>query len=475
MNITVPAFEHAHVLVIGDVMLDRYWHGRTDRISPEAPVPIVNVRDIEERPGGAANVALNLAALGAKTTLFGLCGRDTEADIVENKLKAAGVQCHLQRSKNHPTIIKLRVLSLHQQLIRLDFESAYSENEAEQLLNACLANIDQTSAIILSDYGKGSLVNRQSIIQAARKLGIPVLVDPKGKKFSMYQDATLLTPNRKEFETIVGHCQNENEFQKKGLAILHEHNLDALLVTLGSEGMTLLRAGHPNFHLPAKAREIYDVTGAGDTVIAVLAAALAAKADLPTATILANIAASIAVSKLGAASVSLPELRRALFIEQASATGVMEEEQLVIAVADAKAHNERIVMTNGCFDILHAGHVAYLEEAKKLGDRLIVAINNDASVAKLKGKGRPINTLARRMVVLASLSAVDWVVPFSENTPQRLITRLLPDVLVKGSDYKGKKIAGSECVLANGGEVKLLKFKEGCSTTDVVKRSSLIE
>lgn len=475
MQIQLPNFHGMRVLIVGDVMLDRYWSGSTSRISPEAPVPVVHVKQTEERPGGAGNVALNLTALGCKVTLFSACGQDTAAESLETKLQAAGIECFLQKIAGVPTITKLRVLSLHQQLIRLDFEESFPVIDTKALLadfSAALANAD---IVVLSDYAKGSFRYMPQIITAARRAGVPVFVDPKGEDFSIYRGATLLTPNRREFEAVVGPCRDEKEIVAKGIALSRAHDIQALLITRGEHGMTLIRDQLPEVHLPAKAREVYDVTGAGDTVIATLAAVFAAGHDLVQAATIANLAAGIVVGKLGAASVSVPELRRSLQEEHSSGRGIMTEEQLSIAVQDARAHGERIVMTGGCFDILHAGHVAYLEEAKSFGDRLIVVVNDDASVAALKGPARPINNLAQRMAVLAGLSAVDWVVSFSETIPERIVNLIQPDVWVKGGDYKPEDLPEARGVVANGGEVKIVKFIEGLSTTDIVERISLIE
>lgn len=471
MKFKLPSFEQAQVLVVGDVMLDRYWHGATDRISPEAPVPVVHVHYRDERPGGAGNVALNIAALGAQVNLVGMVGDDGEADSLQNTLEAVGVHCNLRREKNKPTITKLRVLSRNQQLIRMDFEEAfYQHDEHSPLLPNCLECFDQAKVVIVSDYGKGSMGSQQAIIQAARKRGIPVLVDPKGCNFSIYRGATLLTPNFKEFEAVVGVCHSEADIIHKGLALLKQYALESLLVTRGSKGMTLLRPREPELHLPAKTREVYDVTGAGDTVIATIGSALAAGADLSMAVALANRAASIVVGKSGAATVSVPELRRSILKDSDTGTGVMSEEQLLIILEDAKAHGEKIVFTNGCFDILHAGHVSYLENAKALGHRLIVAVNDDDSVRRLKGKTRPVNPLHRRMSVLAGLASVDWVVPFSEDTPKRIISAILPDLLVKGGDYRAEDLPGADCVIKNGGVVKVLNFEDGCSTTSILDK-----
>lgn len=469
MKLQLPNFSQARVMVVGDVMLDRYWHGDTERISPEAPVPVVHVNKIEDRPGGAGNVALNIKALGGDVSLFGCVGLDEAATILLDKFQDAQIRSNLVRI-NKPTITKLRVLSLHQQLIRLDFEETLYHEHSQSLYKNIHLDLTQHNVLILSDYGKGTLSQCQTLIQRAREQGLQVLVDPKGTDFEKYRGASLLTPNRKEFEAIVGRCHNENELIEKGLLLLRKFDLNALLVTLGAQGMMLLQKDEQVLHLAAKAQEVFDVTGAGDTVIATLGAALSAGSDLASATQIANLAAGLAVAKLGAASIGIHELRRVI-----CGKGIMTEEELLIAVADAKLSGERIVMTNGCFDILHAGHIAYLEEAKALGDRLIVAMNDNDSVARLKGPGRPINTLKNRMQVLAGLSSVDWVVPFSEDTPERLINRILPHVLVKGGDYHPDQIAGGQGVKKNGGEVKILNFVEGCSTSAIVKRILEVE
>ncbi len=469
MKLQIPAFDKAHVLVVGDVMLDRYWHGSTSRISPEAPVPVVHVRQNEERPGGAGNVALNIAALQADSTLIGLTGDDEAADSLSRSLESAGVQCLFQRLIGIPTITKLRVISRHQQLIRLDFEDGFEDFDTGALLDSYKTALADCGAVVISDYGKGTLKPLRELIDAARAAGKPVLVDPKHTDFSFYAGATLITPNLNEFEAVVGRCRNEAELVDKGLTLISRHDLGALLVTRGEHGMTLLRAGQPELHLPAQAREVFDVTGAGDTVIAVLAAALAAGEGMAEATALANIAAGIVVAKLGTATASVPEIRRALAGRHEAGYGMLSQEQLLVAVEEARAQGERIVMTNGCFDILHAGHVGYLSEARRLGDRLIIAVNDDDSVRRLKGEGRPINSVDRRMTVLAALESVDWVVPFSEDTPERIICAVEPDILVKGGDYKPEQIAGHQCVTAAGGEVKVLGFADGVSTSRIIE------
>ncbi|MFC3608430.1 bifunctional D-glycero-beta-D-manno-heptose-7-phosphate kinase/D-glycero-beta-D-manno-heptose 1-phosphate adenylyltransferase HldE [Stutzerimonas tarimensis] len=469
MKLSMPRFDHAPVLVVGDVMLDRYWHGATTRISPEAPVPVVRVEQIEDRPGGAANVALNIAALGAPAWLVGVTGADEAADSLAERLLAAGVDARFQRIERQPTIVKLRVLSRHQQLLRMDFEEPF-DTDAEVMARDVEALLQGVKVLVLSDYGKGALRNHQALIMAARRRGIPVLADPKGKDFEIYRGASLITPNLGEFEAVVGPCADEAELVAKGVALIERLELQALLVTRGEYGMTLLRPGHPEMHLPARAREVFDVTGAGDTVISTLAAALAAGEELPCAVALANLAAGIVVGKLGTATICAPELRRAVQREQGSERGVVSLEQLVTVIEDARAQGEKVVFTNGCFDILHAGHVTYLEQARALGDRLIVAVNDDASVSRLKGPGRPINSVDRRMAVLAGLGAVDWVVSFAEDTPEALLAEVRPDVLVKGGDYGVDQVVGAERVRAHGGEVKVLGLVENSSTTAIVNK-----
>ncbi|WP_028241567.1 bifunctional D-glycero-beta-D-manno-heptose-7-phosphate kinase/D-glycero-beta-D-manno-heptose 1-phosphate adenylyltransferase HldE [Stutzerimonas azotifigens] len=469
MKLSMPRFDKAPVLVVGDVMLDRYWHGGTSRISPEAPVPVVRVDQVEDRPGGAANVALNIAALGAPASLVGVTGVDEAAGSLADSLRAAGVRAEFQRIEHQPTIVKLRVMSRHQQLLRMDFEEPF-ETDAEALAATVESLLDGIKVLVLSDYGKGALQNHQALIAAAHRRGIPVLADPKGKHFEIYQGATLITPNLSEFEAVVGRCADETELVAKGQALIRTLSLEALLVTRGEHGMTLLRPDCPELHLPARAREVFDVTGAGDTVISTLAAALAAGEALPQAVALANLAAGIVVGKLGTACISAPELRRAVQREEGSERGVMTLEQLRTAVEDARAQGERIVFTNGCFDILHAGHVTYLEQARALGDRLVVAVNDDGSVSRLKGPGRPINSVDRRMAVLAGLGAVDWVVSFAEDTPERLLAEVKPDVLVKGGDYGVDQVVGAELVKGYGGEVRVLGLVENSSTTAIVEK-----
>ncbi|MBL8258623.1 MAG: bifunctional D-glycero-beta-D-manno-heptose-7-phosphate kinase/D-glycero-beta-D-manno-heptose 1-phosphate adenylyltransferase HldE [Candidatus Competibacteraceae bacterium] len=470
MKPRIPRFEPARILVVGDVMLDRYWHGPAARISPEAPVPVVKVETVENRPGGAANVAANIAALGARARVLGVTGDDEAAAILESQLRRLGVAADLVRLPGCATITKLRVLSRHQQLLRLDFEDGFPGLEPSALRERFAAALPQSDVVVLSDYRKGALRDIEPHIAAARAAGRPVLIDPKGSDFDRYRGATLLTPNLAEFETVAGRCRDESELAEKGEALRRRLGWDALLITRGEHGMTLLQQAAEPLHLAARAREVYDVTGAGDTVIATLAAALAAGLALAEATLLANLAAGIVVGKLGAASVTASELRGAIYPHDEPPRGILDEAQLLLAVADAKARGETIVMTNGCFDILHAGHVGYLEQAKRLGSRLVVAVNDDASVRRIKGADRPVNPLEGRMRVLAGLAAVDWVVPFAGDTPERLICAVAPDYLVKGGDNDPNLIPGNRCVWEAGGQVVVMDYIEGCSTTSTIAR-----
>lgn len=470
MSVTIPDFHHANVLVVGDIMLDRYWQGGTQRISPEAPVPVVNVQDMVEKPGGAANVALNIVSLTANATLMGIVGHDQAADVLESELHQAGVNSALKRLPDHKTITKLRIISLHQQLIRLDFEQPLQGMDGEIDEFEFAEKIKYVKAVVFSDYHKGGIQNITKLINIARAANIPVLIDPKGNDFTIYRGASLITPNRKEFEAVAGHFYDDRSLYEKAQALLKQYDIEAILITRGAEGMSLVAQNADIVNLPAHAHEVYDVTGAGDTVIAVMAAAIAAGCSNTQAMLLANTAAGIVVTKLGAASVSLPELRRAIRKQQANELGILTEEEALLAIQDAHAHGEKVVMTNGCFDILHAGHVSYLQQARKLGHRLLIAVNDDDSVRRLKGAKRPINTLAHRMSLLAALRCVDWVVSFNEDTPARLIELLSPDILVKGSDYQVSDIAGAQSVLQRGGEVKLIDLVKGCSTSLMIEK-----
>ena len=464
----IPDFSRVRVLVAGDAMLDEYWFGHAGRISPEAPVPVVETRRAERRPGGAGNVACNVAALGAQAHLASAVGDDGRSRELEELLSAAGVHCRLHRVAGARTVHKLRVLARNQQLIRLDAEETYA-GCAEAMEESVARLAGEVDAIVLSDYAKGSLAGVAALISRARNHGTAVLVDPKGRDFGRYAGAAVLKPNEAEFAAVAGRWSGEDDFLSRGEAMAGNLGLGALLVTRGERGMTLFpRDGRP-LTLPAEAREVFDVTGAGDTVIALMAAGIGCGMNLETAASLANLGAGLVVRKIGVASVSPSELRLALHRRGAGGRGLVSAEELPPLADECRLRGERVVMTNGCFDILHSGHVGYLQEAKGLGDRLIVAVNDDDSVARLKGRGRPVNPLPDRMAVLAGLAAVDWVAPFAGDTPAELIARVLPDVLVKGGDYRSGEIAGGQAVLDNGGEVRVLGLREGRSTSAIIE------
>lgn len=470
----IPDFQSAKVLVIGDVMLDRFWHGSARRMSPEAPVPVVNVGRVDDRPGGAGNVAVNLAALGVETTLSGLAGDDEHAQILRKAVEQRGVRWSVMPCEAE-TIVKLRVLSRNQQLIRMDFEQPLDEYADEIFIQYATNLIAEHDAVLLSDYAKGTLSRIGALIDACREQNIPCLVDPKGTDFSRYRGATMITPNLSEFEAVAGPCnQSDAKISEAAKALCSDYGFDAVLVTRSEQGMTLQPRDATPLHLPALAKEVFDVTGAGDTVISAVAAGIASQTSLEYATRLANIAAGLVVGKVGTASVSRDELALAVGAESRVNVppdfGVVDEAVLLAAVLQIKANNQRVVMTNGCFDLLHPGHVSYLESASALGDVLIVAVNDDASVSRLKGPERPVNVLSARMKVLAGLRSISYVVPFTEDTPARLIEAVSPDVLVKGGDYAVSDIAGHEHVLATGGEVIILDFLEGHSTTATLSR-----
>lgn len=466
----LPDFSQAAVLVVGDLMLDRNWQGDTSRVSPEAPVPVVHVKDIEDRPGGAGNVALNIAGLNSTVTVLGYTGKDAAARALKEQLEQAKVTCQFEHLTDQPTITKLRVLSRHQQLIRLDFEESFHDLPVEQLQQGYEQALPLHDVVVLSDYGKGTLASVQQLIATARAAGKKVLVDPKGTDFTKYRGATLITPNWSEFQAVVGECKNEEEMVSRGSALLEELHLEALLVTRGEKGMTLLQPDQDPIHLPTQAQEVFDVTGAGDTVISTLAACLAAGSSLPDATVLANQAAGLVVAKLGTATVTQNELKASLHTLEDMPRGFVSAEDLSLAIAKARINGEKIVLTNGCFDILHPGHVRYLQQAKALGDRLIILVNDDASVSRLKGPERPINRLEVRAEMLSALACVDWVCAFSEDSPREHICRILPDILVKGGDYKSiEDIEGFDCVAQAGGATYVLDYVEGCSTTNLIK------
>jgi len=459
-----------NVLVFGDIILDRYISGSVDRVSPEAPVPVLKPSKEEIRLGGAANVAINLSSLGSKATLIGVTGRDETSNQVQELLKKNKIRNALSKSIN-PTISKLRFLAGQQQLIRIDNEEEFTEADWKTSLSNYRKHIkiQKNKVLIISDYEKGTLRNIPLIIKEAKKLNKIILVDPKGDNFSKYKSANIITPNFNEFERVVGKIKGEADITSKGKRLIHSLKLSALLITRGSEGMTLLenkkgKISREDFLTEAK--DVFDVSGAGDTVIATIAAGLAANFSLSESIKLANIAAGIVVGKSGTATVNQAEIKNLL----KKADSYMTLEEVKPFSQSLRKKRQKIVFTNGCFDILHAGHVEYLEAAKELGDKLIVGINSDQSVQTLKGRSRPLNKLFHRAKVLASLRCVDAVVVFGDKTPIKLISAIKPDILVKGGDYKIKEIIGYKEVIESGGKVQTIPFVEGLSTSKIISK-----
>ena len=466
------------LLVVGDLMLDKYIWGEVGRISPEAPVPVVRATRQSEQPGGAANVAMNLARLGAQVTVAGFTGGDENQQLLEAALRGNGISPEFVVSEGFPTITKLRILGGSQQMLRLDSErlTARAPWDHDCLVEKALLRMHGCHAVVLSDYAKGALTPQvcQQLIQAARRLEIPVLVDPKSADFSRYRGATTICPTRSELAAALHQDAHGVEtlltFAEPLARVL---DLEFLTATLGEMGIALLRPGS-RFLAPAVARQVFDVSGAGDTLIAVLALCLASGLKPETAVQLANVAAGIVVGKAGTAPVEKHELLAALTPQIAlhAEEKILTRLALASRVAGWKADGDRVVLTNGCFDLLHIGHITLLEQARRFGGRLIVAINSDASVHALKGPSRPIVAERERARVLAALAAVDAVVVFNEPTPLDLIIALRPDVIVKGGDYDAQNVVGAPEVQAWGGEVKIVPMVEGCSTTRLIEKGA---
>lgn len=465
----------AWALVIGDLMLDRYLWGKVERISPEAPVPVVLLGDESIRPGGAANVAANLAGLGLPCRLLGCIGADGAGQELREAIAAHDVDTSsLVTLEGRPTITKTRVVGGHQQILRLDRESTLPFDPSElAALDAALqaALTARPAIVVLSDYAKGVLHPDicQQAIRQARAAGIPLLVDPKGRDFSKYRGATALTPNRRETSEACGGVASLDSLLEAAEDLREELQLEFLAVTRSEEGISLLKDGH-HLHLPAMARQVFDVSGAGDTVIATLAAGMVAGLAPEDALHLANLAAGIVVGKVGTVPIARDELLEELLTEEVreQADKVCELPHLLARVARWRAAGECIVFTNGCFDLLHAGHVTYLEGARKLGDRLVVGLNTDRSVSALKGPSRPVIHEADRARVMAALESVDAVILFDQDTPLELIHAIRPDVLAKGSDYTEDQVVGGSEVKSWGGRVALVELVPGRSTSNII-------
>jgi D-beta-D-heptose 7-phosphate kinase / D-beta-D-heptose 1-phosphate adenosyltransferase len=464
-------------LVLGDLMLDEYLWGKTERISPEAPVQVVEVAREDLRLGGAGNVVNNLVALGCSVSVCSVVGADENAVLLRRAFESKGVDLEgLFEDQERKTSKKTRVIAANQQIVRIDRETKsaiaqHSEQEMIRYLSACSSSFD---VIIVSDYLKGVLTPPvlSAVSQIGRSLGIPVVVDPKGSDYSKYRGATLLTPNRKEAEIASGVAITDlDSLERAANGLLQPLGLDALLITRSEAGMSLFPADGASVHIPTVAREVFDVTGAGDTVISVLSVGLACGLSMSDAAWVANVAAGIAVGKLGTSTVSpqeiIAEIGHGL---KDSDSKIKNLDVLAHIVGQERSRGRKVVFTNGCFDLLHVGHVKYLQKARGLGDMLVVGLNSDSSVRRLKGERRPLIEESERAHILAALDCIDYVVLFDEDTPLRVIQSLTPDILVKGGDYSLDGVVGREVVEANGGRVELVQFVDGRSTSNIIDK-----
>ncbi len=461
-----------NILVVGDLMIDHYLWGSCERISPEAPVQVVDVAKETTVLGGAGNVINNLFALGSKVSVCSVIGDDVNGVELKNMLEEIGVSTDKLIVQNErKTSKKSRIIAVSQQILRYDKESKddIDNSSAKSIMESISSSISSYDVVILSDYGKGVLTDElcQNIIKLANKNDIKVLVDPKGSDFLKYMGAYLLTPNKKEAILATNiEINNELTLKEALLKLKIEINLDVALITLSEDGIATYSDELEIF--PTVAKEVFDVTGAGDTVIASIAFALSADKSLQETAYFANLAAGVVVGKIGSATVTLNEIEEyeASLHKSSSDAHIKSFEDIDAIVNRCRANGKKVIFTNGCFDILHVGHVKYLQIAKSFGDVLIVGLNSDASVSRLKGPTRPVNIAQDRAYILAALEAVDFVVPFEEDTPHELIKMIKPDTLVKGGDYKGKKVVGTEFA----SELKLVDFVDGKSTTKTIQK-----
>ncbi len=473
----------ARVLCIGDVMLDRFIYGSIERISPEAPIPVLLEEREKHMLGGAGNVVANIAALGAKAMLVAAIGSDMAGTDIQNQLKSLGILSVMVTSPDRLTTVKSRFICGMQQVLRVDREKTIpvaAETE-DKIIKLIMESVPQSGAVILSDYKKGLLTDKivTAAIDCARQHGKPVIVDPKGADFSRYRGATVITPNRKELETATGmKAGTDDEVRAAALKLIMSCGIETVLATRGKDGMSIITKNGEPVHIPAQVREIYDVSGAGDTVIATFAAGLAAGLPVRNAALLANVSAGIVVGKPGTATARLDEIRATLeaapVTEKSSAT---QRAPKWVTVQDAatqadrlRARGLKVGFTNGCFDLLHPGHLSVLRQARAGCDYLIVAINSDASVKRLKGPQRPVQNQAARADILSALDMVDMVIVFDDDTPIALLKEIKPDVLIKGGQYELEEVVGHDIVTAYGGKIIRAVMDEGFSTSNMITR-----
>jgi D-beta-D-heptose 7-phosphate kinase/D-beta-D-heptose 1-phosphate adenosyltransferase len=466
------------VLVVGDPILDRYVSGTVDRISPEAPIQVLRLDRERESLGGMTAVAANLTRLGARVRLAGVLGEDAEAHRLKGLLAAAGIPADgLVGERGRPTTVKTRFVAAsqhaQQQILRVDREaSAAAGAEAERgLLAAVRAALPDVDVMVLSDYDKGTLARCAPLVEAARHAGVKVIVDPKGTDYTRYRGATAITPNRAEAGAATGRVvRTPADASAAARDLLERLELETVFVTLDRDGIFVLERDGPGTAIRTRPREVYDVTGAGDNVISVLAYALAGGVSAVTAAVLANVAGGIAVEHFGVVTVGWDEIAARIAADSGGDSKLVDPALLERLLEGARVAGRRIVFTNGCFDVLHAGHVELLRQARAFGDLLVVGVNDDASVTRLKGAGRPVNDLHARAAVLGGLASVDYVVAFAEDTPAAILERVRPDVLVKGEDWRDKGVIGRELVEGYGGRVELVRLVAGFSTTDTLRR-----
>lgn len=476
LRLLESGFSQIKILVVGDIMLDRYLQGEVDRISPEAPVPILRHAQRFDRPGGAANVAMNLAGLGCKTFLAGFWGADNEQAQLARLLEAAGIDTAGVVSSSQPTISKTRIVARTQQLLRLDIEGsgAMPREEVARLEARALELVKKVHAVVLADHARGALTDDlcAAIIRTSRFAGIPVLVDPKTRDLSKYSGATTLCPNLNELALAVGVAAGDTDRLLAAARVqMEEHDFKFLTVRMGEKGITVL-GPEDDWYAPAKAREVQDISGVGDTVIATLAASLAGGLETRTAVELANLAAAIVVGKVGAVPIAQHELIAALTPSSGivSTEKILDFDRIQLRVAEWRASGETVVFTDGCFDLLHIGHIALLEDCRRFGSKLVLGMNTDASMRRLKGESRPIIGENERTRVMAALAAVDAVVLFDEDTPGHLVRALRPNVLVKWGDHTLESIDGHQDVIAAGGRVEIVPKVEGVSTINIIRK-----
>ena len=462
----ISLLNNKKIAVIGDVILDEYIKGQAERISPEAPIPVIKVNSKYYSLGGAANVARNLSRLGVNVFLYGLLGNDTSGKIIKNSLKEEKINDNLLKSNKIKTIIKTRVVSDGQQIVRYDQESYFNKIDSLKLLGFLLKNINKFNLIIISDYGKGTVTNVSEISKICRKNSIPLFIDPKGASFQKYAGADLISPNLKEFEKIVGYCSSDKELIQRAFNLMKKFNIKNLLITKGKRGMTFLNNNREYFHIGAENVEVANVVGAGDTVISWIGALSLTEYNLESSIYLANLAAGEVVKLEGTSTLSTDQIYNKL----ESKNKILDINDLKKNLDFLKKNNKTIVFTNGCFDLIHKGHLEYLKKSKKLGDILIVGLNSDKSVIKLKGQSRPFNSFVDRANILSEFISVDFIVLFNELTPLNLIKLIKPDIITKGGDYAKHEVVGFSFLKKYGGEVKIIKFLKGYSSTKMIKK-----